>query len=102
MGVLKGACPLSGQQVVELYFLENRTRVLELAAFLDRLARASDGEGLADFRVLALQEALQVLASRTSGKVERIQAILSDPRTEPLPALDRQSALGAYDRDQEG
>ena len=41
MGVMKGSCPMSGRQVVDDYFLENRTRVLELAAFLDRLAEHS-------------------------------------------------------------
>jgi hypothetical protein len=27
----------------------------------------------------------------------RIQMLLSDPSTEPLPALDRKGAVGAYD-----
>lgn len=97
MGVVKGSCPLSGRQVVEEYFMENRTRVLDLAAFLDRLGRARDEGGLGDHRVRALREALQVLASPATDKVDRVQALLSDPRLEPLSALDRQSATGAYD-----
>ena len=31
--------PLSGTQIVDEYFIENRTRLLEIAAFLDRLDR---------------------------------------------------------------
>ena len=32
--------PLSPQALVDEYFIENRTRLLEIAAFLDRLDRA--------------------------------------------------------------
>jgi hypothetical protein len=44
---------------VDEYFIENRTRVLEIAAFLDRLDRAGEqGEELA-FRMRAFGEALR-------------------------------------------
>jgi hypothetical protein len=33
-----------------------------------------------------------------AGRVDHIQHVLSDPRDVPLDALDRKSALGAYDR----
>lgn len=79
MGILKGSCPLGGREVVELYFMENCSRVLDLAAFLDRLERAQDGDGLADARVRALRGALQVLASGTPDKVGRVQAALGAP-----------------------
>jgi hypothetical protein len=36
--------------------------------------------------------------SRTGGRLDHIQHLLSDPRETPLDALDRKSALGAYDR----
>jgi hypothetical protein len=85
---------------VDEYFIENRTRVLEIAAFLDRLDRADASYASADFRMKAFAEALEALgATRDSGtRLDRIQHILSDPRAEPLDALDRKSALGAYDR----
>ena len=34
-------CPLTGPQVVDLYFMEHRAKLLDLAAFLDRLDRAA-------------------------------------------------------------
>lgn len=99
------ASPKSGRELVDTYFIENRTRVLEVAAFLDRLDRAAGGDALrdaeGDFRVRVLREALGVLAEGGAGeasRVERIQMLLSDPGTELLPRADRKSAHGAYDR----
>jgi len=82
---------------VDEYFIENRTKVLEIAAFLDRLDRADPSYASRDFRMRAFAEALAGL-SRTGGRVDHIQQLLSDPREGPLDALDRKSALGAYDR----
>ena len=85
------------KQVVQEYFIENRTRVLEIAAFLDRLERAEDAAPPADdFRMAALQRALQVLASSDPDKIGQIQLIFSDPTTEPKPKLDAKSASGAW------
>jgi hypothetical protein len=89
--------PLSARELVDEYFIENRTRLLEVAAFLDRLDRADAQYAGRDFRMKAFGEALAALA-RPGGRLDAIQMILSDPRTEPLDALDRKSALGAYDR----
>ena len=87
--------PLSRKDVVDEYFIENRTRVLEIAAFLDRLDRA--GAGSSDFRMRAFGEALSILANGGSDRLLQVQRLLSDPTVEPLAALDRKSALGAYD-----
>ena len=90
--------PKTGRALVDEYFIENRTRVLEVAAFLDRLDRVGDGEAARDFRVRLFREALGVLAADDGGRVERIQLLFSDPTTEPLARLDQKSARGAYDR----
>ena len=50
-----------------------------------------------DFRMQAFTEALAALG-RPHDRLDRIQLLLSDPTTEPLEALDRKSAIGAYDR----
>lgn len=91
------SCPLTMKQVMQEYFIENRTRVLEIASFLDRLERASDAESPAgDFRMAAFQRALAVLTSTDPDKIGQIQLIFSDPTTEPKPVLDTKSALGAW------
>ncbi len=90
-------CPLAMKQVMQEYFIENRTRVVEIAAFLNRLERASDGVSPAeDFRMTALQRALAVLASNDPDKLGQIQLIFSDPTTEPKLVLDTKSAAGAW------
>jgi len=89
--------PLTPREVVDEYFIENRTKLLEIAAFLDRLDRADPSYAGRDFRMKAFVEALAGL-DRKSGRVDFIQQLLSDPREVPLDALDRKSALGAFDR----
>lgn len=87
--------PLSARELVDEYFIENRTRLLEIAAFLDRLERADPAYAAQDFRMRAFADALAHL-TRPSDRLDRIQHLLSDPTAEPLSALDRKSALGAY------
>ena len=90
--------PLGVPELTDEYFIENRNRLLEIAAFIDRLDRADPDRGGRDFRIRAFREALTVLASPSPNYVAQIQALLSDPRSEPIPTLDRKSALGAFDR----
>jgi hypothetical protein len=93
--------PLSPVQLIDEYFIENRNRLIEVAAFLDRLDRA-DPAVKQDFRVRALADAINVLAGDSRSRVQDIQRLMSDPRTEPLPALDRKGAVGAYDHGTRG
>ena len=88
--------PLNHTELIDEYFIENRTRLLEIAAFLDRLDRAGAATAGNDFRMQAFAEALGVVATGTGDRLSQIQLLLSDPTTEPLPALDRKSARGAY------
>jgi hypothetical protein len=97
---MSAASPLSPKELVDEYFIENRTKILEIAAFLDRLDRADSTYAKQDFRMKAFVEALALLG-RGANRLDSIQLLLSDPTTAPLDALDRKSALGAYDRWQE-
>ena len=90
--------PKNGRALVDEYFIENRTRLLDIAAYLDRLDRAGDGEAEGDFRMRAFREALRVLDSGAYPRTEQVQLIFSDPTTEPLGELDTKSARGAHDR----
>ena len=89
-------CPLNTRQLVDEYFIENSTRLLDLAAFLDRLDRSKDGQQAEDFRIRAFRQGLRELLSDEPGRIERVQMILSDPTTEPREYLDRKAAFGAY------
>jgi hypothetical protein len=77
-------CPLSGPQVVELYFMEHRAKLLDLAAFLDRLDRAGLPTGNDDVRVRALRRAIPLLLDGTGDRVRRILELLSDHTTAPI------------------
>ena len=96
------SCPLTTTQIIDEYFIENRTRILELAAFLDRMERSADqAASTDDFRIKALCSALQVLASNqvgpgTIGKIDQIQLLFSDPTVNPKSRLDAKSASGAW------
>jgi hypothetical protein len=94
--------PLSATDLVVEYFIENRNRLLEIAAFLDRIDRADPVAASVDFRMQAFNEAIAALSGAAPDRLAHIQMIFSDPNTEPLPALDRKGALGAYDRSRHG
>ena len=92
-----GTCPLTTAEIIGVYFIENRTRLLDIAAFLDRVDRSRDSaDPNRDFRIAAFQRALSVLTGHGPDRVQQIQMILSDPTTEPLQAIDQKSAAGAW------
>jgi hypothetical protein len=94
---MEGNCPLTTRQIIDEYFIENRTRLLDVAAFLDRLERSADGVPAAqDFRMEAFEHALRVLSANGTGKIEQIQMLFSDPTIEPKEKLDTKSASGAW------
>jgi hypothetical protein len=94
---MKNPSPLGPKELVDEYFIENRTRLLEIAAFLDRLDRTDPSYASQDFRMKAFTEGLASVA-QSGGRLDRLQLLFSDPTAEPLGALDRKSAFGAYDR----
>ena len=93
-----GTCPLTQQQLINEYFMEVRAKILDVAAFLDRMDRSVDRNAEDDFRMVAMREALQALCAGIPSRVYDIQMIFSDPTIEPLMQLDRKSAFGAFDR----
>jgi hypothetical protein len=96
MAVHSATSPLTQRELIEQHFVEHRTMVLDIAAFLDRLDRAREIDASDDFRLIAFRKALQVLCSDDPSRIHTIQMILSDPRSELRPELDRKSAFGAY------
>ena len=91
------ASPKTGRELIDEYFIETRHRVIEIAAYLDRLDRAGDPATESDFRSRALREAIAVLCDGSFPRADRIQMIFSDPTTEPRAELDQKAAKGAYD-----
>lgn len=88
-------CPLTQKELMDQYFMEYRAQVLSIAAFLDRMDRASALNIGEDFRFQAFRKSLEVLQWEEGHRTEAIQMLLSDPRTELLEDRDQQNADGA-------
>ena len=84
---------MNRQQLLDLYFLDARAKLIDLAAFLDRLQRA---EGEADFRLNAFGNALEKLTLAVDRRAEQVLLCLSDPTSEPIPAATIKAACGAW------
>ena len=84
---------MTRQQVLDLYFMDARSKLIDLAAFLDRVQRA---DGPDDFRFAAFHSALEQLAVESPNRAEKVLLALSDPTTEPLPTATTKAACGAW------
>ena len=92
-----GSCPMSYTDVVNTYYLEHRAKLIDIAAFLDRLERADGGAAdNDDFRVAALRDAIAILSDGDGERAKRVLDLLSDPSVElPQSAEGTKGALGA-------
>ena len=83
----------SKNEILDLYFMDARHKLLDLAAFLDRLDR-HDGE--ADFRHPAFLRALEAMqAPDGQSRAEAVLNALSDHSTKPADKATIQFAHGA-------
>lgn len=81
------------QEILDLYFLDARSRLIDLAAFLDRVERA---KGREDFRLKAFRKALRELSGTKKERARRVLLAFSDPTTKPIPAATTKAACGAW------
>ena len=73
--------PLSAGDVLDKEYLQLRAKILELAASLDRIDRAS-GSIDGDSRYALLRQGIEALSSSEEGRAERIQLLFSLPYVE--------------------
>ena len=93
---------MSPADVIDAYFLEHRSKLLDIAAFLDRVDRAglSGGgseTGDEDYRVAGLKRALTVVRDGRLDRAKRVLELLSDPTIDPIGSAGGKGASGAYD-----
>lgn len=86
---------MNRQQILDLYFLDARHKLVELAAFLDRVERA---KGREDFRLESFRSALTRLNGKTKNKAKRVLLAFSDPTTKPIAKATTQGAVGAFSK----
>jgi hypothetical protein len=80
------------KELLDLQFIDARSRVLDVAAFLDRMDRHSGDE---DPRLTALRATLPILLSPQPGRAKAILEALSDTSVEMPQSAPYQGATGA-------
>jgi len=83
---------MTRQQVLDLYFLDARHKLVELAAFLDRVERA---DGKDDFRLKAFRAALEKLSGPKKQKAKNVLLAFSDMSAKPIDKAPGKGAVGA-------
>ena len=84
---------MTRHQVLDLYFMDARCKLIDLAAFLDRVERAA---GEDDFRLKAFREAVRVLSQKKPQKGKQVLLTFSDPTTKPIAKASVKGACGAW------
>ncbi len=83
--------------LVDRYFLEHRAKLLDVAAFLDRLDRSeAPADSNEDFRIEALQRAISLLIDEKGERAKRVLELFSDPTDTPIDKAPMKGADGAY------
>jgi hypothetical protein len=83
---------MTRQQVLDLYFLDARHKLIDIAAFLDRIERA---DGKDDFRLKAFRAALKDLTGSKKQKAKNALLAFSDLSTKPVDKAGMKGAVGA-------
>lgn len=83
---------MTREQVLDLYFLDARHKLIEIAAFLDRVERA---DGNDDFRIRAFRTALGTLSGEGKHRAKDVLLAFSDHSTEPVEKALGKGAVGA-------
>jgi len=91
----KGQLPanVSPRALVDHGFVPVRAKLIEVAAFLDRVERYGAAD---DFRCDALRQAAKLLVDGKPARARRILEQLSDPTTKPDAFSTGKAALGAW------
>lgn len=89
---------LTREQVADLYFIEHRAKLLDLASFLDRAERApaAGGGQEKDVRYAVFERALRVLTDGKPERARRALEIMSDPTPEPIEKAGVKGAIGVW------
>lgn len=83
--------------VLDGYFIENRAKILDLAAFMDRFDRGcASPDAVEDHRWKAIGRAIEVLLDGQPERARRVLEVWSDPTLEPIDKATVKGATGAW------
>jgi hypothetical protein len=83
---------MTRSQILDLCFLDARHKLIEIAAFLDRVERAP---GRDDFRLNAFRAALRRLSGQKGQRAKNVLLAFSDLTTGPAQKATGKGAVGA-------
>jgi hypothetical protein len=83
---------LSKKELLDMQFIDARARVIDIAAFLDRIDRH---EGGADIRLKYYAKALGILLEDRPDRAKAVVEVFSDHTTELTETAPFQGATGA-------
>jgi len=70
--------PVPAAKTLDAYFLEARSKLLDLAGILDRIDRGLDADAAThDIRYSQLRQALTILHRHEPGRAEQVQQLFS-------------------------
>ena len=73
-------CPKSAEELLDMYFLDMRSALLETAATLDRIERAEGGgDVFMDPRIKNMMEACDILINGRRNRAEQFLVLFSEP-----------------------
>ncbi|MFU8848927.1 MAG: hypothetical protein ACNA77_09470 [Opitutales bacterium] len=84
---------VSDVSMVDAYFMDARSKLIDIAAFMDRVERFGETE---DFRYQEFVKALDALNS--GDRAEAVLKMFSDPSAEPCERAGK-PAVGAFRKD---
>jgi hypothetical protein len=88
---------MNATEILDLYFIENRARIMDIASFFDRIDRypgADDAKK--DFRYTSFVRALRLLVDKEKDRTAALQMNFSDQSTEPIESAVGLPAYGAW------
>jgi hypothetical protein len=80
------------KRIADLHFMDARCKLIDLAAFFDRMDRHT---GEDDYRDQALRSALPLLLENRPDRAKAVLDFLSDSSTDMLTSAPFQGAFGA-------
>jgi HPt (histidine-containing phosphotransfer) domain-containing protein len=93
-------CPQTQREIIDTYFMEHRAKLIDVAAYLDRVDRGQISEP--DFRQEAFHQALKILLSEQPYRTRRVLELFSVTDTSiPQSAHGLKGASGAVPLEKE-
>lgn len=75
--------PKTAEELLDMYFLDARSQMLETAAILDRIERADGGaEAMNDHRLKKLRGVCDILKNGRNNRAEQFLMLFSEPQTQ--------------------